>query len=183
MALGATIYRFQITLSDVDRGVYESLDLRLARHPSESMRYLELRTLAYCLSYEDGIAFSKGGISATEEPPVSVRDVSGALMHWIEIGSPSAERLHRASKSAPKLSLFSATELALLRREAATRDIHKVDKIAVFRLDPAFLDAVAPTLDRNIEFELVRNDSVIYLSVGTARFETTLETRGLREAD
>jgi uncharacterized protein YaeQ len=183
MALGATIYRFQITLSDVDRGVYESLDLRLARHPSESMRYLELRTLAYCLSYEDGIAFSKGGLSATEEPPVSVRDVTGELKHWIEIGSPSAERLHRASKSAPKLSLFSGAELALLRREAATREIHKADKIAVFCLDPAFLDAIAPTLDRNTELELVRNDGVIYLVVGNARFETTLEARTLRDPD
>ena len=78
MALGATIYRFLVTLSDVDRGVYESLDVRAARHPSESARYLLTRTLAYCLSYEEGIAFSKGGISSTDEPPLSIRDATGA---------------------------------------------------------------------------------------------------------
>src|SRR5262245_43082790 len=98
MALTATIHHFEIALSDVDRGVYETLDLRVARHPSESARYLFTRTLAYCLSYEEGIAFSKGGISSTDEAPITVRDLTGVLRAWIEIGSPSAERLHKAAK-------------------------------------------------------------------------------------
>ncbi|MDY7231188.1 YaeQ family protein [Hyalangium rubrum] len=100
MALSATMYHVQVNLSDVDRGVYQPLDLRLARHPSESMRYLLTRTLAYCLSYEEGISFSKGGISSTDEAPISVRDPTGVLLAWIDIGSPSAERLHKASKAA-----------------------------------------------------------------------------------
>ena len=91
MALTATMHHFQITLSDVDRGVYESLDLRVARHPSETMRYLVTRTLAYCLSYEEGIAFSKGGLSSAEEAPISVRDRTGVLRAWIDVGAPSAE--------------------------------------------------------------------------------------------
>src|ERR1039458_430523 len=99
MALTATMHHVEVTLSDVDRSVYESLDLRLARHPSESARYLLTRLLAYCLSYEEGIAFSKGGISSTEEPPISVRDPTGILLAWIDIGSPSAERLPNASKA------------------------------------------------------------------------------------
>ncbi len=76
MAQGPTIYTLTITLSDVDRSVYETLELRVARHPSESMRFMLTRVLAYCLSYEDGIAFSKGGISDTDEPPVAVADPS-----------------------------------------------------------------------------------------------------------
>ena len=63
MAQTATMHHIEIALSDVDRGVYEALDLRVAQHPSESMRYMLTRTLAYCLSYEEGIAFSKGGLS------------------------------------------------------------------------------------------------------------------------
>ena len=60
MALSATVYHIQIELSDVDRGVYESLDLRVARHPSESMPYLLTRVIAYALLFEEGIAFTKG---------------------------------------------------------------------------------------------------------------------------
>ena len=88
MALTATMYHFEVELSDVDRSTYAALDLRLARHPSESTRYLLTRTLAYCLSYEDGIAFSKGGLSAAEEPPVAIRDATGAMQAWIDVGAP-----------------------------------------------------------------------------------------------
>src|SRR6478752_3381293 len=108
MALTATMYHFQITLSDVDRGVYEGLSLRVAQHPSETMRYLLTRTLAYCLSYEEGIAFSKGGLSATDEPPISVRDPTGLLLAWIDVGAPSAERLHKASKAARRVAVWSS---------------------------------------------------------------------------
>ena len=76
MALTATLYHWKIALSDVERGVYEALDIRLAQHPSESVRYLVTRAIAYALFYEDGIAFSKGGISSTDEPPIVVRDPS-----------------------------------------------------------------------------------------------------------
>ena len=117
MALTATMHHVEVTLSDVDRGVYEALDLRIAQHPSESMRYMLTRTLAYCLSYEEGIAFSKGGLSSTDEPAISVKDPTGILLAWIEIGSPSAERLHKASKAARRVAVFTHAELAQLRKE------------------------------------------------------------------
>jgi uncharacterized protein YaeQ len=140
MALTATMYRWQVNVSDVDRGVYTTLDLRLAQHPSESQRYLVTRALAYCLSYEDGIAFSKGGISSTDEPPVSVHDPTGLLLAWIDVGSPSAERLHKAAKAAPKVSLFTTLDLAVLRREAAS--IHKAASIEVFRIEQRLVDEI-----------------------------------------
>src|SRR5215216_4645254 len=100
MALQATMHNVELAVSDVDRGVYEALDLRVAQHPSETMRYLVTRLFAYCLSYEDGIAFSKGGLSDTDEPPIAVRDPTGVFLAWIDVGAPSAERLHKASKAA-----------------------------------------------------------------------------------
>ena len=100
MALAATVYRFQIELSDVDRGVYESLDLRVARHPSESMTYLLARVIAYALLFAEGIAFGKG-LSTTEEPALWIKDLQGSLRAWVEVGTPSADRLHKASKASP----------------------------------------------------------------------------------
>lgn len=164
MALTATVHRLQITLSDVDRGVYETLDLRMARHPSESARYFWLRTLAYCLSYEDGIAFSKGGLSDSDEPPVSIHDPTGILLAWIEVGSPSAERLHRAAKAARRVALFTTTERALLEREAGTRKIYALDAIAVFLLEPDFIAALEPQLERQLELELVRTGEALYVT-------------------
>jgi uncharacterized protein YaeQ len=166
VALQATIYRLQIELSDVDRGVYESLDLRLARHPSESMPYLLTRTLAYALLYEEGLEFSKGGLSSADEPPLASRDLQGNLRIWVEIGTPSAERLHRASKASPRLVVFTQHDPRLLVREAGTRAIHRADAIEVYSFEPRFLDRLGELTDRNARWTLLRTDGVLYVTVG-----------------
>jgi uncharacterized protein YaeQ len=160
------VYRLQIELSDVDRGVYEALDLRLARHPSESMPYLLTRTLAYALLYEEGIAFSKGGLSSTDEPPLTIRDLQGNLRAWIEIGTPSADRLHKAAKASPRVVVFTQHDPKLLLKEAATRAIHKVDQIEVYALDAAFLGELEALTDRNARWTLLRNDGQLYVTAG-----------------
>src|SRR4051812_47883073 len=160
------MYHLQIELSDVDRGVYEALDLRLARHPSESMPYMLTRTLAYALLYEEGIAFSKGGLSSSDEPPLTIRDLQGNLRTWIEIGTPSADRLHKASKASPRVVVFTQHDPRLLVKEAATRTIHKADQIEVYALDPAFLVELEGLTDRNARWTLLRNDGLLYVTAG-----------------
>ena len=166
MALQATVYRIQIELSDIDRGVYESLDLRIARHPSESMPYLLTRTIAYALLHEEGIAFSKGGLSSTDEPPLSIRDLQGNLRAWIEIGTPAADRLHKASKASPRVVVFTQHDPRLLRNEAATREIHKADQIEIYALETRFLAQLGALIDRNSRGTLMRNDGVLYVTIG-----------------
>lgn len=182
MALGATVHRFEVVVSDVDRSVYETLDVRVARHPSENLRYLLLRVLAYALSFEEGIAFSKGGLSDTEEPPLSVRDPTGILLSWIDIGAPSAERLHKASKAARKVALFTAHDPVHLRREARARAVHRVEAIEVLRIEPALLDALELHVDRHTKLELTRNDGRLYITThGGKVLEGAIEPLSLVE--
>ena len=166
MALGATVYHLQIDLSDVDRGVYESLDLRLARHPSESMRHLLTRVIAYCLRHEEGIAFSKAGLSDPDEPALCVRDLQGTLKAWIEVGTPSPERLHKASKACGRVVVFTQNDPALIGRAARGKTIHRAEEIAVFALAPPFLDALDAATDRNTKWVLVHNEGELYVTVG-----------------
>jgi len=181
MAQTATMFHFQVELSDVDRSVYETLDLRVARHPSESMRYMLTRTLAYCLEYEEGIAFSKGGLSSDDEPPIAVRDLTGLLRVWIDIGAPSAERLHKASKAAPRVALYTHVDLLLLRREASSRPIHRVDDIAVWRVEASFLDALEAKVDRHTKLALLRTDGALYATIHDKTVEGTLTRCSLVE--
>jgi uncharacterized protein YaeQ len=175
MALTATMFHFMVELSDVDRSVYEALDFRVARHPSESMRYMLTRTLAYCLEYEEGIAFSKAGISSEElEPPIAIRDMTGQLKAWIDIGAPSADRLHKASKAAPRVALYSHVELGLLRKEAGSRPIHRASDIALWRVEPGFLDELEGKIDRNTKLSLLRTDGALYVTVGDKTVEGTI---------
>jgi uncharacterized protein YaeQ len=182
MALSATIYHLEVELSDIDRATYATLDLRLARHPSESLRYLLTRTLAYCLSYEEGICFSKGGLSSTDEPPVYVQDPTGKLVAWIDVGAPSAKRLHKASKGAERVALFTHAPHALLLKEAASAPIHRLEQIEVWRFDPAFLQQIEPRLERKLHLSLTRSDGGLYVTMGNDTFETTIECSRLMEA-
>jgi len=174
MALSATVYHLEIELSDVDRSTYATLDLRLARHPSESARYLLTRTLAYCLSYEEGIAFSKGGLSASDEPPVAVWDPTGVMTCWIDVGAPSAKRLHKATKSAARVALFSPVALPLLIAEAASAPVFRLDEIELWPLDPAFVDSLADKLDRKCALGITRSDGALYVTLGNQTYETHL---------
>src|SRR5213592_3450237 len=106
MALSSTVYNFDVELSDTDRGVYESLSIRAARHPSETAEYMLTRVLAYCLEYTEGIEFTEG-VSSGDEAAVLVKDLTGRITAWIEVGAPDAERLHRASKLASRVAVYT----------------------------------------------------------------------------
>src|SRR5690349_14727799 len=125
MALTATVYNFDIDLADHDRGVFETLSLRVARHPSESDDYLWARVLAYALEFEEGIQFSPGGLSDPDTPAIVVRDLTGTLQAWIEIGTPDAARLHRAAKAAPRVAVYVQKDPAQFLSRLAGERIHQ----------------------------------------------------------
>ena len=161
MALTATIHRFDIELSDVGRGVYETLELRVARHPSESARYMVARVLAYGLSYEAGIEFGRG-VSTAEEPAVWVRDLRGDLVAWIEIGHPTVERLHRASKTGARVRVYAHKDPYPLVRELLKSPIHRQDELEVWQLPAAVLDALEVAVERHERWSLTVSDGELY---------------------
>ena len=168
MALGATVYTLDIDLSDSDRSVYETLSLRVARHPSESDDYLVTRILAYCLEYTEGIAFSKGGLSDPDEPPIAVRDLTGTLRAWIDIGSPDAARLHKACKLAPRVAVYIHKDPTQLLRNLSGERIHRGDALELYAMDRAFIAAFVARLERRMAFALSINERELYMSIGDA---------------
>jgi uncharacterized protein YaeQ len=173
------MYHLTLDLSDVDRGVYEPLDLRLARHPSESARYLYTRAIAYALCYEEGITFTKG-LCVGEEPAVEVRDLRGDRTRWIEVGNPSWERLHKASKATPRVAVFTYAP-DLLAREVRGKRVHRVADIEVYALRPSFLDEVDALSDRQSKWGLTRNEGEIYLEIKGRSLSAPLERVSLAE--
>jgi uncharacterized protein YaeQ len=171
MALGATIHVFDIALADSDRGVYESLELRVARHPSEAADYLLTRVLAYCLEYTEGIAFSNG-LSDPDEPAIAIRDLTGALQVWIDIGAPEAARLHRASKAAPRVAIYTHKDADQLVSRLAREKIHRVEALELYAVDREWLSVLAAHLTRRMAFTLTVSEQHVYLSLG----EETLST-------
>ena len=104
-------------------------------------------------------------------------------MAWFEIGSPSAERLHKAAKAAPRVALFTAANLDNLRAEADTGAIHRAHEIVVWQLDPAFLDAVSERLERTMPLELVHSSGRLYVTIGKTVLEGEVACSPLATAE
>ena len=178
MALTATIYNFDIQLSDVDRGVYETLALRVAQHPSETAEYLVTRVLAYCLEYTEGIAFGKG-LSEPDEPAIVVRDLTGSLQSWIEVGSPDADRLHKASKASPRVGVYTIKDAAQLARQLAGARIHRAASIEIYGIARPLVDELVARLARRTAFELAVTDRHLYLTIGGETLDGRVERHWL----
>ncbi len=178
MALTATVYNFDIQLANVDRSVYEALAVRVARHPSETEEYLLTRVLAYCLEYAEGIVFSKG-LAEPDEPAVAVRDLTGALRVWIDIGAPDAARLHKASKAAPRVAVYTHKDPAQLVRQLAGERIHRAEALELYAVDRALLAELTARLDRRLKFDLSVTDGNLYVTLGGETLSGTVERHAI----
>ena len=166
MALTATIYNFDVDLSDTDRNVYESLSIRAAQHPSESGEYLVGRLLAYLLEYREGIQFSRG-VSEPDEPAIAVRDLTGRIQSWIEIGTPDTARLHKASKAAARVAVYCHKDPAQWLRQLDGNAIHRSGDLELYAIDRTLIGELASRLDRRMTFALSVSDRELFVSIGS----------------
>lgn len=167
MALSSTIFTFEIDLADSDRGVYETLALRVARHPSEADEFLVARVLAYCLEYQEGIEFSRG-LSDADEPPIAVRDLTGAMRAWIDIGTPSADRLHRASKAVARVAVYVHKDPAQWLPVLVAARIHREESLELRLLDRTLVAALAARLERRMSFAMSVSGGDLFVSFADA---------------
>lgn len=178
MALTATLYNFDTEIADVDRGVYETLSLRLARQPSETVEYMLTRFLAYCLEYAEGIAFTEG-VAAADEPAVVIRDLTGRLTAWIEVGMPSAERLHRGAKKAPRVAVYTHRSVAQVLSQFSGYQIHRATSIPVYSFREGFVEEVAAIIERRGSVTLSINERQMYFDVNGTSFHTIIDEHRL----
>jgi uncharacterized protein YaeQ len=167
VALTATIYNLEIELADADRDVYESLELRAARHPSESAEYFVTRVLAYALEFAEGIGFSRG-VSDPEEPALLIRDLTGAITTWIEIGAPDAARLHKASKAARRVVVYTHKDPQQLLRSLAGEKIHRAESVELYAVDRGLVRDLAERLERRMAFSMSVAEQTVYVSIDAA---------------
>jgi uncharacterized protein YaeQ len=173
MALTATIYNFETQLSDVDRGVYETFSLRLARQPSETSEFMLTRFLAYCLEYTEGITLTEG-VAAGDEPAVLVRDLTGRVTAWIEVGMPDAQKLHRGSKLAGRAAVYTHRNIGKVLEELAGSKIHQAAQIPVYEFGRGFIEEVAASVQRREQVTLSINERQLHLDLSGHGFSTEI---------
>jgi uncharacterized protein YaeQ len=173
MALTATIYNLSIDLADIDRGVYEKLDVCIARQPSETIEYMFMRVIAYCLEYADGIVLTQG-VAAGNEPAVLIRDLTGRVTAWIEVGMPDPDRLHRGLKLAGRAAVYTHRDVQKVIAQLSAAKIDRLSAIPVYEFDRNFIDETARLLDRRSALSISVTERELYIGIGDRTFTTTI---------
>ncbi len=171
MAISTQLYRFKIEMSDITRSVYESLDFRVAQHPSESLDYLLTRVLAYALNYQPDLNFSAEGLHNPDEPCLRIPSSFGGDLLWIEIGNPSARKLHKASKSSKQVKVYTYKNPKPLLEEIKNNSVHRAESIEIYALPSSFFEKLTPLVTRESQWTVTHNDGSLMVCCG----ENTVE--------
>ena len=106
VALKPTIYKLKIALSDLNRNYYDTLNLTIAQHPSETLERMIVRVLVFCINAQEHLVFTKG-LSAVEEPDIWARTLDDQLSLWIDVGEPTVDRIKKATRLAQAVKVYS----------------------------------------------------------------------------
>ena len=174
LAIKPTIYKFRIALSDMNRGVYDTLNLTVAMHPSENTERLMARVLAYCMNVEEFLDFTKG-LSAIEEPDIWLRTLDNQLMLWMDIGEPAFDRIKKASRIAKNVKVYSFNTKSDVWWEQNSAKFSTISA-NVIQFDHAQIKYLAGLVTRTMEFSVSISDQSAYIAMATDACEVHWKT-------
>jgi uncharacterized protein YaeQ len=176
MALPSTVYKANIQLSDVDRGVYETLKATVARHPSETEERLAAKLLAYAIFFEPGLAFTKG-ICVDGEPDLWLKGPDGRVLLWVEVGLPEPDRLIKACRHSERVTHIACGRSLPNWEQQNLSKLKGITNLTVIRFDQLFINQLVTNLDRSITWSATITDGTLYLTVGEKTLESALHVR------
>jgi uncharacterized protein YaeQ len=171
-----TLYRFQIELSDIPRAIYETLDFRVAQHPSESMPYLLTRILAFVLNTTEDLTFAPTGLHDPDAAAINIPEANGGFKTLIEIGSPSARKLHKATKTAKSVKIYTYKNPNTLIEEIRSEKVHRAQEIELYSVPMSFLSELEPLLKRDNRWGILFDDGTITIQAGDISVSGELST-------
>ncbi|MGL6315180.1 YaeQ family protein [Vibrio sp. WXL103] len=174
MALKPTIYKFRISLSDMNRDLYTSSNLTVAQHPSETERRMVARLIAYCHGYSEDLEFTKG-LSTTDEPDLWEKELHGDIRRWVELGEPDADRVKKASRVAERVSIYGYNTSAGQWWQQNQNKIRSFCE-GIYQIDTEALDQFAAALTRTMDLSVMISGTDIYVDTGSDSIAVSLET-------
>lgn len=176
MALKATIYKAELTLSDLDRDYYATETLTVALHPSETEARMMLRLMAYALNAHEDLAFTRG-LSSTEEPDLWQRNPDGTLEHWIELGQPDEKRLRKACGQARRVSIYCyGRQAPQVWWDGLGSTLDRFNNLAVYHVGSVSEQELAALARRQMRLNALIQDGQLWLGDDEHTVTVALET-------
>lgn len=153
MALKPTIYKFRLSLSDINRDYYDTLNLTVALHPSETTERMMARVMAYCLNAHPDLQFTKG-ISTTTEPDIWQKDLADHNLMWIELGEPDVERVKKVTRQSvvTKVYTYQVKSDIWWQQNKGKLSYHQAE---IVRFDPQVISALAAEPKRTMDLSVM----------------------------
>jgi uncharacterized protein YaeQ len=188
LAIKPTIYKFTISLSDLNRNYYDSLNLTVALHPSETNERMMARVLAYCLnvradgsiSTQEQLSFTKG-LSEIEEPDMWVRSLDEQILLWIELGEPAFDRVKKASRLSKNLRVYSFNSKSDTWWRQCQQQFSQLD-VSVFQFDPTAIQFLAQLVQRGMNMSVTITGDSAFIAAEQGEVEVLWKVLQLTEA-
>jgi uncharacterized protein YaeQ len=176
MALKATIFKINLTISDLDRGHFADYALTVARHPSENDLRMMVRVLAFALFAGPDLVFGKG-LSSDDECALQAVDAGGVLRQWIEVGQPDLSRIRKGSQRSDAAIVLAYGGRAVdVWWEQIAPELARFRNLGVLRLTAEDGEALAALAARNMQLDCTIQEGTVWLACGEKNVEMTLET-------
>ncbi|MDO9074022.1 MAG: YaeQ family protein [Rubrivivax sp.] len=182
MAIKATVYKANLQIADMDRGLYATHQVTLAREPSETDERMMVRLLAFVLNvpaddHDGALAFARGAADA-EEPDLWQRSLAGDLRQWIEVGQPDERRLVRAAGRAERVALYVYSSAAHIWWAGVQNKLARLNNLAVWQLPSAQSQALAALAARSMQLQVTVQDGQVW--VGDAEHNIEVQPVALK---
>ncbi len=187
MALKATIYKAQLQIADMDRGVYADHSVVIARHPSEADERMMIRVLAFALNVtaddkSGHLEFAKD-LWDVDEAALWHKDYTEAIRHWIDVGQPDDKRLMKAAGRAERVTVFSFASSTPVWWKAIETKLTRAANLVVWQIDAAQSQALAKLAERSMQLQVTIQDGTVWMSTGSDSVEITPRRLTLPRAD
>jgi uncharacterized protein YaeQ len=177
MALKATIYKAQLQIADMDRGVYADHAVTIARHPSEADERMMIRLLAFALNVtpddkQGKLEFAKD-LWDVDEAALWHKDYTDAIKHWIDVGQPDDKRLMKAAGRAGRVTVLSfASSTPVWWKQIETK-LTRASNLVVWQVDALQSQALAKLSNRTMQLQVTIQDGTVWMSTAAESVEIT----------
>jgi uncharacterized protein YaeQ len=175
MAQKATVFKAELQISDLDRHYYQTHALTLARHSSETDERMMVRLIAFARHADPTLSFGNG-ISASDEPDLWQRDLTGSITLWIDVGLPEPKLLRRAAGRSGQVVVYAYGRSADQWWNEHRPELNRIDNLSVFRIATESTAALAAIAERTMRVQCLIQDDVLSLTANDATFDIGIET-------
>ena len=163
MALKATIFKAELTVSDLDRGHFATHALTIARHPSETDERMMVRLLAFALNADERLSFGRG-LSSEGEADLVLTDLTGAIDLWIDVGLPDEREIRKAAGRAARVAVYTYGTGADLWWKQNAAAMERIANVAVIDLPVETTRALAARAARNMKLQCTIQDGHVWFA-------------------